>query len=158
MASSAAACRDYDKWDPQWLKRFPGYVLAHDPTKERSWWWQHGYRLKKKSGSITKFRWVCADCVARHRPPTAVSKYSYDASTGKCIGPHLETHRIHNPHPSQPASNPQQQAIKHFFKGDSEDPQHQVFAARLAEPVNPEVLNVQIIGWLVAGNLPFRMV
>jgi hypothetical protein len=39
VASSAAACRDYDKWDLQWLKRFPGYVLAHDPAKERSWWW-----------------------------------------------------------------------------------------------------------------------
>jgi hypothetical protein len=28
----------------------------------------------------------------------------------------------------------------------------------LAELVNPEVLNVQIMLWLVAGNLPFRMV
>jgi hypothetical protein len=39
VVASPTIGRDYEKWDLQWLRRFPGYVLAHDPAKERSWWW-----------------------------------------------------------------------------------------------------------------------
>jgi hypothetical protein len=57
---------DYGNFDLQWLARFLGYTLAHNPPKERSWWWQHGYPLKRNINGVVKHRWVYAECVAKY--------------------------------------------------------------------------------------------
>jgi hypothetical protein len=149
---------DYGNFDLQWLARFPGYILAHDPSKERSWWWQHGYRLKRKINGVVKHRWVCAECVAKHHPPL-ITKYTYDASTGKCIEPHFEIHRICNPDgQSEPARDGKQPAITQYLGIDDVDPRNQAIAAKFAKLVNPEILNIRFMNWLVSSNLPFRVI
>jgi hypothetical protein len=114
--------------------------------------------LKRKINGVVKHRWVCAECVAKHHPPL-ITKYTYDASTGKFIEPHLEIHRICNPDgPSKPARDGKQLAITQYLGIDDVDPRNQAIAAKFAELVNPEILNIRFMNLLVVSDLPFRVI
>jgi hypothetical protein len=96
--------------------------------------------------------------MAKSRTPIAMSKYSYEASTGKYIEPHLETHGVYNPQQPPAIASSSQRVIDQFLGVGFAHPKHQAFAAEFAAKMNHDVLNVKIMMWLVAGNLPFRVV
>ncbi|KAH7471429.1 hypothetical protein FOMA001_g13061 [Fusarium oxysporum f. sp. matthiolae] len=37
---------DYEAWTIDKFERFPGFTICHDPSRERTWWWQFGFRMK----------------------------------------------------------------------------------------------------------------
>ncbi|KAG6990743.1 putative AC transposase [Fusarium oxysporum f. sp. conglutinans] len=36
----------YEAWTIDKFERFPGFTICHDPSRERTWWWQFGFRMK----------------------------------------------------------------------------------------------------------------
>jgi hypothetical protein len=89
---------DYSRWREDWWCRLPNHLLAAG-NKERSWWWQYGYRLKRTESDLapaSRYVWVYAICVARLQPPP-VNKYTFVALTGRSIEHHLLNHRIRKP-------------------------------------------------------------
>jgi hypothetical protein len=94
LASSATAPDD-QPWDEAWWARFPGHIMA-TISSERSWWWEHGYRLCQVDNALSlTFRhvWVCKICVTK-RKPSPITHYRYIASTGKSVIRHFRDHRI----------------------------------------------------------------
>jgi hypothetical protein len=89
---------DYSRWREDWWYRFSNHLLAAG-SRERSWWWQYGYRLKRTESDLapaSRYVWVCATCVARSQPPP-VNRYAFVASIGRSIEHHLLNHRIRKP-------------------------------------------------------------
>jgi hypothetical protein len=89
---------DYSRWREDWWCRFLNHLLVAG-SRKRSWWWQHGYRLKRIESDLapaSRYVWVYATCVARSQPPP-VNKYAFVASTGRSIEHHLLSHRIRKP-------------------------------------------------------------
>jgi hypothetical protein len=94
LASSATAAGD-QPCDEAWWARFSGHIMA-TTSSERSWWWEHGYRLCQVDNALpltSRHVWVCKICVAKRKPPS-ITYYRYIASTGKSVIRHLRDHRI----------------------------------------------------------------
>jgi hypothetical protein len=36
---------DYEAWTAEKFERFPGFTIFHDASRERTWWWQFGFRI-----------------------------------------------------------------------------------------------------------------
>jgi hypothetical protein len=93
---------DYDVWTADKFRRFPGFTIGHDPSRERTWWWHFGFRMKDNRPRTRKIVWVCERCFLRNKPRT--TDYVFIASTGGGIVRHLR--KEHNivvciipPHP-----------------------------------------------------------
>jgi hypothetical protein len=94
LVSSATAAGD-PPWDEVWWARFPGHIMA-TTSSERSWWWEHGYRLCQVDNALPlTFRhvWVCKICVTKRKPPP-ITYSKYIALINKLIIRHLRDHRI----------------------------------------------------------------
>ncbi|KAH7231239.1 uncharacterized protein BKA55DRAFT_196670 [Fusarium redolens] len=58
---------DYDVWTADKFRRFPGFTIGHDPSRERTWWWHFGYRMKDNRPRTRKIVWVCERCFLRNK-------------------------------------------------------------------------------------------
>lgn len=84
---------DYEAWTTDKFKRFPGFTACHDPCRERTWWWQFGFRMKDNGSQPHKIVWVCERCFLRNKLTAA--HYTFIASTAGSIVRHLrKEHRI----------------------------------------------------------------
>lgn len=84
---------NYDAWTADKYRRFPGFTICHDPSRERTWWWQFGFRLRDNRSQLHKTVWICEICFLRNRPRTA--DYVFIASTSGGIARHLrKEHKI----------------------------------------------------------------
>jgi hypothetical protein len=86
---------DYSAWTAERYAMFPGLVASPDSTREKAWWWQHGYRMKDERNAPDAkaiIRWICVRCFSRRRSNT--KKYNFVASTGTAIIKHLKEHSI----------------------------------------------------------------
>ncbi|KAH8742985.1 hypothetical protein F5883DRAFT_50468 [Diaporthe sp. PMI_573] len=45
---------DYEAWTTDKFERFPGFTICHDPSRERTWWWQFGFRMKDNRSQPNK--------------------------------------------------------------------------------------------------------
>jgi hypothetical protein len=79
---------DYEAWTTDKFERFPGFTICHDPSRERTWWWQFGFRMKDNRSQPHKIVWVCERCFLRNKPKTA--SYVFIASTAGSIVRHLK--------------------------------------------------------------------
>ncbi|OBS15738.1 hypothetical protein FPOA_13466 [Fusarium poae] len=70
---------DYDVWTADKFRRFPGFTIGHDPSRERTWWWHFGFRMKDNRPRTRKIVWVCERCFLRNKPRT--TDYVFIAST-----------------------------------------------------------------------------
>jgi hypothetical protein len=71
---------DYEAWTTDKFRRFPGFTIGHDSSRERTWWWQFGFRMKDNRSRPHKIVWICERCFLRNRPKT--TDYVYIALTG----------------------------------------------------------------------------
>lgn len=78
---------NYETWTADRFKRFPGFTTCHDPSRERTWWWQFGFRMKDHSSQPYKIVWVCERCFLRNR--LRATYYTFIASTAGSIVRHL---------------------------------------------------------------------
>jgi hypothetical protein len=78
---------DYEAWTTDKFRWFPGFTIGHDPSRERTWWWQFAFRMKDNRSRPHKIVWICERCFLRNRPKT--TDYVYIASTGGGIVRHL---------------------------------------------------------------------
>lgn len=78
---------DYEAWTTDKFKRFPGFTICHDPSRERTWWWQFGFRMKDNRSQPHKIVWICERCFLRNRLKT--THYVFIASTAGGIVRHL---------------------------------------------------------------------
>ena len=84
---------DYEAWTATKFERFPGFTIFHDASRERTWWWQFGFRMKDNRSRPPKIVWICERCFLRDRLKT--TKYIFIASTAGSIGRHLKKeHKI----------------------------------------------------------------
>lgn len=86
--SNPAGFPDYEAWTPEKFERFPGLTIYHDSTRERTWWWQFGFRMKDNRAQAPKIVWVCERCFLRNKLKTA--NYVFIASTAGGITRHLK--------------------------------------------------------------------
>ncbi|RKK11157.1 hypothetical protein BFJ66_g18341 [Fusarium oxysporum f. sp. cepae] len=78
---------DYEAWTIDKFERFPGFTICHDPSRERTWWWQFGFRMKDNRSQPHKIVWICERCFLRNRLKT--THYVFIASTAGGIVRHL---------------------------------------------------------------------
>ncbi|KJZ69473.1 hypothetical protein HIM_11135 [Hirsutella minnesotensis 3608] len=84
---------DYEAWTVDKFKRFPGFTACHDPSRERTWWWQFGFRMKDNGSKNHKVVWVCERCFLCEKLNT--TNYTFIASTAGSIVRHLrKEHKI----------------------------------------------------------------
>jgi hypothetical protein len=84
---------DYEAWTADKFKRFPGFTACHDPSRERTWWWQFGFRMKDNGSKNHKIVWVCERCFLCEKLNT--TNYTFIASTAGSIVRHLrKEHKI----------------------------------------------------------------
>lgn len=84
---------DYEAWTTDKFKRFPGFTACHDPSRERTWWWQFGFRMKDNRSQPHKIVWICERCFLRNRLRTTL--YVFIASTAGSIVRHLrKEHKV----------------------------------------------------------------
>ncbi|KAM7210106.1 hypothetical protein V8F06_014509, partial [Rhypophila decipiens] len=79
---------DYGVWTTDKFERFPGFTICHDPSRERTWWWQFGFRMKDNRSQPNKIVWICEKCLLRNKQKT--THYVFIASTGGSIVRHLK--------------------------------------------------------------------
>jgi hypothetical protein len=140
--------------------RFPHYFLAEDTQKQRSWWWQYGYRLKKTDAQHTSFLWVCGICVAKPRPPQH-SKYTYVASTSRSTEAHLmAVHHISKTPAQRTASRRYggQKTIHEAIGVSTGDSQQQTLFGKLQPLLNAKDNHLLLMDWIFMDNLPFWVV
>lgn len=84
---------DYEAWTTDRFGRFPGFTICHDPSRERIWWWQFGFRMKDNRSQPHKILWICERCFLRNKLKT--THYVFIASTGGSIVRHLrKEHKV----------------------------------------------------------------
>jgi len=80
---------DYEAWTADKFERFPGFTIC----RERTWWWQFGFRVKDNKSQPNKILWICESCLHRNKPKTTL--YVFIASTSGSIVRHLKKeHKI----------------------------------------------------------------
>ena len=90
---SSNAIPNYNAWTADRFERFPGFTTCHDPSRERTWWWQFGFRMKDHNSRPYKIMWVCEECFLRKKVNTR--HYTFIASTGGSIVRHLrKEHKV----------------------------------------------------------------
>ena len=84
---------DYEAWTTDKFERFPGFTTCHDPSRERTWWWQFGFRMKDNRSQTHKIVWVCERCFLRNK--LKATHYVFIASTAGSIVRHLrKEHKV----------------------------------------------------------------
>jgi hypothetical protein len=84
---------DYECWTAEKFQHFPGITTFHNGSRERTWWWQHGFRMKDNRSRPTKIVRICESCFLRNKQKT--TNYTFIASPAGSIARHLkDEHRI----------------------------------------------------------------
>jgi hypothetical protein len=83
---------DYEAWTTDKFERFPGLTICHDPSRERTWWWQFGFRMNDNRSRPHKIVWVCERCFLRNKLKT--THYVFIASTAGSIGHLKREHKV----------------------------------------------------------------
>jgi hypothetical protein len=128
---------------------------------ERSWWWEHGYRLCQVDNALPlTFRrmWVCKICVAKRKPPP-IKYYRYIASIGKSVIRHFRDYRITRANivgrdDRRPIN---QNSMAQYLQADINNPQYQKLLFKLALYVSL-IRDLLLMDWIIADNLLFRLV
>lgn len=58
---------NYNVWTADRFERFLGFITCYDPSRERTWWWQFGFRMKDHNSRPYKIMWVCEECFLRKK-------------------------------------------------------------------------------------------
>ncbi|KAI1438215.1 hypothetical protein GGR50DRAFT_481548 [Xylaria sp. CBS 124048] len=86
--SSPGSSLDYSFWTGEDFKRLPPHIaLYHDPMREISWLWRHGFRVRDTRMSPVKPLWMCAPC--SYRREAKMEKYIIVANYTQVIEVHL---------------------------------------------------------------------
>ncbi|KAG7000368.1 hypothetical protein FOFC_03219 [Fusarium oxysporum] len=151
---------DYDVWTADKFRRFPGFTIGHDPSRERTWWWHFGFRMKDNRPRTRKIVWVCERCFLRNKPRT--TDYVFIASTGGGIVRLLRKEHNIVP-PSQHArpvagSGGTDRNILDMLRADPTNPSDQTLLGNLHMLFDPKMNQLLLLDWLTYHNLPFNLV
>jgi hypothetical protein len=84
---------DYKAWTAEKFERFPSFTTFHNASRERTWWWQFGFRMKDNRLRPPKVVWICERCFLRDKLKT--TNYVFIALTAGSIARHLKKeHKI----------------------------------------------------------------
>jgi hypothetical protein len=61
---------DYDAWTTDKFRRFPGFTIGHDLSRERTWWRQFGFRMKDNRSRPHEIAWICERGILWNKPKT----------------------------------------------------------------------------------------
>ncbi|KAL5313169.1 hypothetical protein ACEPPN_018902 [Leptodophora sp. 'Broadleaf-Isolate-01'] len=79
---------DYETWTAEKFERFPGFTIFHDTSRERTWWWQFGFRMKDNRRRPPKVVSICERCFLRDM--LKITNYVFIASTAGSIARYLK--------------------------------------------------------------------
>ncbi|KAL6405347.1 Ribonuclease H-like protein [Ilyonectria robusta] len=152
---------DYEAWTTDKFKRFPGFTTCHDPSRERTWWWQFGFRMKDNTSKSHKIVWVCERCFLRGKPKA--THYTFIASTAGSIVRHLKKeHKIMPPsgRDSSPVagSGGTERNLLDMLRADPTNPRDQSLLSNLHTLFDPAMNQLLLLDWLTYHNLPFNLV
>lgn len=170
---------DYEIWTADRFQRFPGLTACHDPARERTWWWQFGFRMKDNGPELHRIVWVCERCLIRNKPRTA--SYTFIASTAGSIVRHLrkehrivvctpDTHLCHAHNmlicqtPSRqganilPGGGCAERNLLDMLRADATNPRDQSLLSSLQTLFDPKMNQLLLLDWLTYHNLPFNLV
>ncbi|KAG7426450.1 Nitrogen assimilation transcription factor nit-4 [Fusarium oxysporum f. sp. raphani] len=152
---------DYEAWTIDKFERFPGFTICHDPSRERTWWWQFGFRMKDNRSQPHKIVWICERCFLRNRLKT--THYVFIASTAGGIVRHLSREHKVVP-PSRQRTGPvsgnggAQRNLLDMLHADPTNPRDQSLLSNLHSLFDPAVNQLLLLDWLTYHNLPFNLV
>ncbi|KAG7406401.1 Asperfuranone polyketide synthase afoG [Fusarium oxysporum f. sp. rapae] len=152
---------DYEAWTIDKFERFPGFTICHDPSRERTWWWQFGFRMKDNRSQPHKIVWICERCFLRNRLKT--THYVFIASTAGGIVRHLSREHKVVP-PSRQRTGPvsgnggAQRNLLDMLHADPTNPRDQSLLSDLHSLFDPAVNQLLLLDWLTYHNLPFNLV
>ncbi|KAG7408128.1 putative AC transposase [Fusarium oxysporum f. sp. raphani] len=151
---------DYEAWTIDKFERFPGFTICHDPSRERTWWWQFGFRMKDNRSQPHKIVWICERCFLRNRLKT--THYVFIASTAGAIVRHLSREHKVVP-PSRQRTGPvsgnggAQRNLLDMLHADPTNPRDQSLLSNLHSLFDPAVNQLLLLDWLTYHNLPFNL-
>ncbi|KNB17842.1 hypothetical protein FOXG_22068 [Fusarium oxysporum f. sp. lycopersici 4287] len=140
---------DYEAWTIDKFEHFPGFTICHDPSRERTWWWQFGFRMKDNRSQPHKIVWICERCFLRNRLKT--TNYVFVASTAGGIVRHLS--REHKVVEWRYTT----ESTRHAH-ADPTNPRDQTLVSNLRSLFDPAVNQLLLLDWLTYHNLPFNLV
>ncbi|WKT53989.1 hypothetical protein QSH57_004573 [Fusarium oxysporum f. sp. vasinfectum] len=130
---------DYEAWTIDKFERFPGFTICHDPSRERTWWWQFGFRMKDNRSQPHKIVWICERCFLRNRLKT--TNYVFVASTA-----------------GGSRNRGTQRNLLDMLHADPTNPRDQALVSNLRSLFDPAVTQLLLLDWLTYHNLPFNLV
>ncbi|EFZ03855.2 hAT family dimerization domain protein [Metarhizium robertsii] len=152
---------DYEAWTTDKFERFPGFTTCHDPTRERTWWWQFGFRMKDNRSQSHKIIWVCEKCFLRNKLRS--THYVFIASTAGSIIRHLRKEHKVMPPSRQDASvivgsGGAERNLLGMLRADPMNPRDQTLLGNLHTLFDPKMNQLLLLDWLTYHNLPFNLV
>ncbi|EAQ90335.1 hypothetical protein CHGG_02270 [Chaetomium globosum CBS 148.51] len=147
-------------WDdvPQTYKVGDGGVhLMPRMGITRGWFWEYGFRVRRKEDNPKVIRWLCKACSCAKRPPR--NPYTLLASNSENIYRHLAVqHKIFSEDPSQADKYRKRPALHHQSSIDPFTKKRKVDAAFEQDQIarfDKMKFRRLIVNWLVETNLPF---
>ncbi|EFY95405.1 Ribonuclease H-like protein [Metarhizium robertsii ARSEF 23] len=152
---------DYQTWTTERFKRFPNFTACHDPSRERTWWWQFGFRMKDHGSESHKIVWVCERCFLRNK--TKAARYTFIASTAGSIVRHLrKEHKVVQPVGSHEevalGTGAAKRNVLDMLRADPKNPRDQSLLSNLHTLFDPAMNQLLLLDWLTYHNLPFNLV
>ncbi|KAF5121007.1 putative AC transposase [Metarhizium anisopliae] len=151
---------NYDAWTTDKFRRFPGFTIGHVPSRERTWWWQFGFRMKDNRSQPHKIVWICELCFLRNRSRAA--DFVFIASTSGGIARHLrKEHKILPPSQSSDplsGSGGAERNLLGMLRADPTNPRDQMLLGNLHTLFDPKMNQLLLLDWLTYHNLPFNLV
>ncbi|KHO10676.1 FluG domain-containing protein [Metarhizium robertsii ARSEF 23] len=152
---------DYQMWTTERFKRFPNFTACHDPSRERTWWWQFGFRMKDHGSESHKIVWVCERCFLRNK--TKAARYTFIASTAGSIVRHLrKEHKVVQPVGSHEevalGTGAAKRNVLDMLRADPKNPRDQSLLSNLHTLFDPAMNQLLLLDWLTYHNLPFNLV
>ncbi|OAQ58230.1 ribonuclease H-like protein [Pochonia chlamydosporia 170] len=152
---------NYQTWTTDKFKLFPNFTTCHDPSRERTWWWQFGFRMKDHGSEPHKIVWVCERCFLRNR--MKATHYTFIASTAGSIVRHLrKEHKIFQPAGSREdgvvGTGSAQRSLLDMLRADPKNPRDQSLLSNLHTLFDPAMNQLLLLDWLTYHNLPFNLV
>ncbi|EGU73571.1 hypothetical protein FOXB_15921 [Fusarium oxysporum f. sp. conglutinans Fo5176] len=151
----------YEAWTIDKFERFPGFTICHDPSRERTWWWQFGFRMKDNRSQPHKIVWICERCFLRNRLKT--TNYVFVASTAGGIVRHLSReHKVVPPCGKMTGPGSRnggtQRNLLDMLHADPTNPRDQTLVSNLRSSFDLTVNQLLLLDWFTYHNLPFNLV
>ncbi|KAJ3495227.1 hypothetical protein NLG97_g3547 [Lecanicillium saksenae] len=152
---------NYNAWTADRFERFPGFTTCHDPSRERTWWWQFGFRMKDHNSRPYKIMWVCEECFLHKK--INIRHYTFIASTGGSIVRHLrKEHKVLPPSQTGIRTVGESKSVKRnildMLRADPSNPRDQSLLSNLHTQFDPAMNQLLLLDWLTYHNLPFNLV